>query len=98
MEQHLPKPGWSIRQKPALTACILAAEEHAWGLAGQISERHRLRGGGLNHARSSPTRDVARVDCRHPRSRVGYLPRPMNCPVVACLSLNPYTAILATAP
>ena len=39
MERHLPKPDWSLRQKLALTARMLAAEEHSSGLAGQITAR-----------------------------------------------------------
>ena len=39
MEKHLPRPEWSVRQKLALTARMLAAEEHASGLAGQITAR-----------------------------------------------------------
>ena len=41
MEKHLPKPDWSIRQKLALTARMLAGQEHATGLAGQITARGR---------------------------------------------------------
>ena len=44
MEKHLPKPDWSIRQKLALTARMLAAEEHASGLAGQITARGKALG------------------------------------------------------
>ena len=44
MERHLPKPDWSIRQKLALTARILAAEEHSSGLAGQITARGEAPG------------------------------------------------------
>ena len=44
MEKHLPKPDWSIRQKLALTARMLAAEGHASGLAGQITARGRTPG------------------------------------------------------
>ena len=39
MEKHLPRPEWSVRQKLALTARMLAAEEHASALAGQITAR-----------------------------------------------------------
>jgi len=42
MEQHLPVPDWSLRQKLALTARMLAREEHGSALAGQIT----ARGGG----------------------------------------------------
>ena len=44
MERHLPKPEWSVRQKLALTARMLAAEEHASGLAGQITARGEVPG------------------------------------------------------
>ena len=44
MERHLPKPEWSVRQKLALTARMLAAEEHASGLAGQITARGEAPG------------------------------------------------------
>ena len=44
MEKHLPKPEWSVRQKLALTARMLAAEEHASGLAGQITARGEAPG------------------------------------------------------
>ncbi len=39
MEQHLPVPDWSLRQKLALTARMLAREEHGSALAGQITAR-----------------------------------------------------------
>ena len=44
MERHLPKPEWTVRQKLALTARMLAAEEHASGLAGQITARGEAPG------------------------------------------------------
>ena len=44
MDRHLPKPEWSVRQKLALTARMLAAEEHASGLAGQITARGEVPG------------------------------------------------------
>jgi len=44
MEKHLPQPDWSVRQKLALTARMLAAEEHASGLAGQITARGEAPG------------------------------------------------------
>ena len=44
MERYLPKPEWSVRQKLALTARMLAAEEHASGLAGQITARGEAPG------------------------------------------------------
>ena len=44
MEQHLPKPEWSVRQKLALTARLLAAEGHGSGLAGQITARGEAPG------------------------------------------------------
>ena len=44
MEKHLAKPDWSVRQKLALTARILAAEEHSSGLAGQITARGEAPG------------------------------------------------------
>jgi L-fuculose-phosphate aldolase len=44
MEKHLPKPDWSLRQKLALTARMLAAEEHGSGLAGQITARGKAPG------------------------------------------------------
>jgi len=39
MREHLPVPDWSLRQKLALTARMLAAEEHGSALAGQITAR-----------------------------------------------------------
>mgnify|MGYP000639763744 CR=1 FL=1 len=39
MEQHLAVPDWSLRQKLALTARMLAREEHGSALAGQITAR-----------------------------------------------------------
>lgn len=39
MRRHLLKPEWSLRQKLALTARMLAAEDHGSGLAGQITAR-----------------------------------------------------------
>jgi L-fuculose-phosphate aldolase len=36
----LPDPGWSLRQKLALSARALAIEGHSSGLAGQITIRH----------------------------------------------------------
>jgi len=39
MREHLPTPGWGLRQKLVLTARMLAAEEHGSGLAGQITAR-----------------------------------------------------------
>ncbi len=39
MKQHLPVPDWSLRQKLALTARMLAREEHGSALAGQITAR-----------------------------------------------------------
>ena len=44
MEKHLPKPEWLIRQKSALTARMLAATEHASGLARQITTRSEAPG------------------------------------------------------
>lgn len=44
MEQHLPTPQWSLRQKLALTARMLAAEDHGSGLAGQITARGEAAG------------------------------------------------------
>ena len=44
MEEHLLKPDWSLCQKLALTARILAAEEHGSGLAGQITARGQAPG------------------------------------------------------
>jgi hypothetical protein len=35
MSEHLEKPIWSLRQKLALTARILANQDHGSGLAGQ---------------------------------------------------------------
>ena len=39
MEQHLAVPDWSLCQKLALTARMLAREEHGSALAGQITAR-----------------------------------------------------------
>ena len=39
MEQHLPTPAWSLRQKIAITCRILAEEGHESALAGQITSR-----------------------------------------------------------
>ena len=39
MSEHLEKPTWSLRQKLALTARILAHQDHGSGLAGQITAR-----------------------------------------------------------
>ena len=39
MSEHLDKPTWSVRQKLALTARILARQDHGSGLAGQITAR-----------------------------------------------------------
>jgi L-fuculose-phosphate aldolase len=39
MEQHLPTPAWTTRQKLALTCRILAGEGHESALAGQITAR-----------------------------------------------------------
>ena len=39
MEQHLPTPNWTLRQKAALTCRILADEGHESALAGQITAR-----------------------------------------------------------
>ena len=39
MSEHLEKPIWSLRQKLALTARILANQDHGSGLAGQITAR-----------------------------------------------------------
>ncbi len=44
MEAHLAKPTWSPRQKLALTARMLAREEHGSGLAGQITARGETSG------------------------------------------------------
>ncbi|MCH8236698.1 MAG: aldolase [Proteobacteria bacterium] len=44
MGEHLPAPDWSLRQKLALTARMLAAEEHGSGLAGQITARGEAAG------------------------------------------------------
>lgn len=39
MKRHLAKPAWTLGQKLALTARMLAAEDHGSGLAGQITAR-----------------------------------------------------------
>jgi len=39
MEQHLAKPDWSLRQRLALSARMLAREGHGSALAGQITAR-----------------------------------------------------------
>ena len=39
MSEYLEKPMWSLRQKLALTARILAHQDHGSGLAGQITAR-----------------------------------------------------------
>ena len=39
MDEHLLVPGWSVRQKLALSCQMLAREEHGSGLAGQITAR-----------------------------------------------------------
>ena len=39
MDEHLPAPEWTLRQKLALSARILAREEHGSALAGQITHR-----------------------------------------------------------
>lgn len=39
MQEHLAMPGWSVREKIALSAHILHAHGHGSGLAGQISAR-----------------------------------------------------------
>ncbi len=39
MDDHQPAPDWSMRQKLALSARILAREEHGSALAGQITHR-----------------------------------------------------------
>jgi L-fuculose-phosphate aldolase len=44
MERHLAKPAWSLRQKLALTARMLAREDHDSGLAGQITARGGKKG------------------------------------------------------
>ena len=44
MEEHLPTPEWSVRQKLALTARMLAARDHSSGLAGQITARGEAPG------------------------------------------------------
>jgi len=44
MEKHLLKPDWSLCQKLALTARMLATEEHGSGLAGQITARGQAPG------------------------------------------------------
>ena len=44
MEEHLLTPEWSVRQKLALTARMLAARDHSTGLAGQITARGEAPG------------------------------------------------------
>ncbi|MCG8546440.1 MAG: aldolase [Alphaproteobacteria bacterium] len=39
MDQHLQKPQWTLREKLALTARMLAQDGHGSGLAGQITAR-----------------------------------------------------------
>lgn len=44
MSEHLEKPTWSFRQKLALTARILAHQDHGSGLAGQVTARGEEQG------------------------------------------------------
>lgn len=44
MKEHLAVPKWSVRQKLALTARMLATEEHGSALAGQITARGETPG------------------------------------------------------
>jgi L-fuculose-phosphate aldolase len=44
MEEHLPKPQWTLTQKIALTCRILAGEGHESALAGQITARAKEPG------------------------------------------------------
>ena len=44
MTRHLAKPAWSLRQKLALTARMLAREDHESALAGQITARGGKKG------------------------------------------------------
>ena len=43
MEQHLAVPDWSLRQKLALTARMLAREEHGSALAGRSPPAATIR-------------------------------------------------------
>jgi L-fuculose-phosphate aldolase len=44
MSKHLEKPTWNLQQKLALTARILAHQDHGSGLAGQVTARGKKTG------------------------------------------------------